>query len=181
MQFSLSGLALWALATSNTASAHYRFSKLVHNGRLTNDWEHIRENSNGIMPTKQFLTPSDDFRCNSGSFANAGKTKVASVMPGDKLGFQLWCYATMQHPGPPDHPHIQSHRRRAPIPWRRRLVQGASDGQPVNSNPPAATNPSNGGTVPLWGQCGETGWTGPTACSEGACKFSNDWYSQCQK
>jgi len=100
MQFSLAGLALWALAAANTAEAHYRFSKLLVNGRLSNDFEYIRENSNGIMPTKQFITPSDDFRCNSGSFANAGRTKVAKVMPGDTLGFQLWYYATMQHPGP---------------------------------------------------------------------------------
>lgn len=97
---SLSALALWALATASPALAHYRFSKLLVNGRLTNDWEYIRENSNGIMPTKQFLRPSDDFRCNSGSFANAGKTKTYKVNPGDTIGFQLWYYATMQHPGP---------------------------------------------------------------------------------
>lgn len=33
--------------------------------------------------------------------------------------------------------------------------------------------------VPLWGQCGGTGWSGPTACAVGTCKFSNPWYSQC--
>ena len=100
MKFTLGGAAMLALAASQTADAHYRFSKLQINGKLSNDWEYMRENSNGIMPTKQFLKPSDDFRCNSGSMANAGKTKVAKVMPGDNIGFQLWYYATMQHPGP---------------------------------------------------------------------------------
>ncbi|KAK5662180.1 hypothetical protein OQA88_8085 [Cercophora sp. LCS_1] len=100
MHLSLTGLALWALAAAQTAEAHYRFSKLLVNGQLPNDFEYIRENSNGIMPTKQFLQASDDFRCNSGSFANAGRTKIAKVNPGDTIGFQLWCYATMQHPGP---------------------------------------------------------------------------------
>jgi len=101
MQLNLTQVALWALAAANTAEAHYRWSKLVINGKLTNDFEYIRENSNGIMPTKQFLNPpSDDFRCNSGSFNNAAKTKVAKVMPGDTIGAQLWYYATMQHPGP---------------------------------------------------------------------------------
>jgi len=109
MLFSFQGLAAMALAAAGTVEAHYRFSKLVHNGRLTNDWEYMRENSNGIMPTKQFLTPSDDFRCNSGSFANAQKTKVMKVAPGDQIGFQLWYYATMKHPGP-----LTIHMSRAP-------------------------------------------------------------------
>ena len=109
MQLTLSNLAVLALAASNTVEAHYRFSKLQHNGVLSGDWEYMRENSNGIMPTKQFLRDSDDFRCNSGSFANAGKTKVKKVMPGDQIGFQLWYYATMRHPGP-----LTIHMSRAP-------------------------------------------------------------------
>ncbi|KDR69860.1 hypothetical protein GALMADRAFT_912633 [Galerina marginata CBS 339.88] len=33
---------------------------------------------------------------------------------------------------------------------------------------------------PIWGQCGGTGWTGPTTCASGsACTFSNPYYSQC--
>ncbi|PVF94311.1 pectin lyase-like protein [Serendipita vermifera] len=32
----------------------------------------------------------------------------------------------------------------------------------------------------LYGQCGGTGWTGPTTCVSGSvCQYSNDWYSQC--
>lgn len=35
--------------------------------------------------------------------------------------------------------------------------------------------------VPLWGQCGGIGYTGPTQCVSGAtCVKANDWYSQCQ-
>ncbi|OBT90718.1 hypothetical protein VE02_00630 [Pseudogymnoascus sp. 03VT05] len=35
--------------------------------------------------------------------------------------------------------------------------------------------------VPVWGQCGGTGFTGPTVCVAGnTCVFVNDWYSQCQ-
>ncbi|KAG8940688.1 hypothetical protein FRC03_005177 [Tulasnella sp. 419] len=34
--------------------------------------------------------------------------------------------------------------------------------------------------VPLYGQCGGTGYTGETTCVSGAyCKYINDWYSQC--
>ncbi|KAL2163124.1 hypothetical protein VTH06DRAFT_6960 [Thermothelomyces fergusii] len=38
---------------------------------------------------------------------------------------------------------------------------------------------NSGGTVPLYGQCGGNGYTGPTTCAEGTCKVSNEWYSQC--
>nr|AKR15724.1 copper-dependent lytic polysaccharide monooxygenase [Volvariella volvacea] len=36
-----------------------------------------------------------------------------------------------------------------------------------------------GGTVPLYGQCGGNGYTGPTVCAQGTCKVTNEWYSQC--
>jgi endo-1,4-beta-xylanase len=33
---------------------------------------------------------------------------------------------------------------------------------------------------PVWGQCGGSGWSGPTTCASGStCVKSNDWYSQC--
>ncbi|TEB26108.1 endoglucanase II [Coprinellus micaceus] len=63
---------------------------------------------------------------------------------------------------------------------------------PAGGNPPAQTTttaptqtqapsqpsaPANGAA--LYGQCGGSGWTGPTACVEGTCKAINDWYSQC--
>ncbi|KAG8731250.1 hypothetical protein FRC11_004656 [Ceratobasidium sp. 423] len=36
------------------------------------------------------------------------------------------------------------------------------------------------GTVPKWGQCGGTGYTGPTTCVGGTtCTYSNPYYSQC--
>lgn len=97
---SITNVAAWCLALALPSQAHYRWSKLMVNGQLSEDWEYIRENSKGIMPTSEFLQPSDDFRCNSGSFENAGKTKVYKVNPGDKIGFQLWHFATMKHPGP---------------------------------------------------------------------------------
>jgi len=56
-------------------------------------------------------------------------------------------------------------------------------GSPVTTAPPAATTaPSSGGgggSVPLYGQCGGNGYTGPTACASGTCKATNEWYSQC--
>ncbi|KAK6504483.1 hypothetical protein TWF506_002678 [Arthrobotrys conoides] len=36
------------------------------------------------------------------------------------------------------------------------------------------------GQAAVWGQCGGTGWTGPTTCASGStCVYSNEWYSQC--
>lgn len=83
-----------------TASAHYRYSILQINGQDSRDWQYIRENSNFINPLKPFLNPTNDLRCNEGSFANAGRTDVAVVAPGTRLGFKLWNHGTIIHPGP---------------------------------------------------------------------------------
>lgn len=37
---------------------------------------------------------------------------------------------------------------------------------------------STGGTAPLYGQCGGSGWTGPTTCASGTCKASGTYYSE---
>lgn len=42
------------------------------------------------------------------------------------------------------------------------------------------TSPPTASTQTEWGQCGGSGWTGPTACAAGlTCSFANPWYSQC--
>ncbi|KAG0160855.1 hypothetical protein PDIDSM_8386 [Penicillium digitatum] len=42
------------------------------------------------------------------------------------------------------------------------------------------TTANPGGTVvPLYGQCGGSGWTGDTICASGTCKYVSEWYSQC--
>ncbi|KAG8870783.1 hypothetical protein FRC20_011330 [Serendipita sp. 405] len=51
-------------------------------------------------------------------------------------------------------------------------------GNTSSSRPASSSSPSGTGS-PLYGQCGGIGWTGPTTCSQGTCKFSNNWYSQC--
>ncbi|KAK1752888.1 carbohydrate esterase [Echria macrotheca] len=62
---------------------------------------------------------------------------------------------------------------------------GSTPNPPVTSATPTPTpTPGNGGgnggtCSPLWGQCGGQGWTGPTCCSQGTCRASNQWYSQC--
>ncbi|CAM1500515.1 Fc.00g096770.m01.CDS01 [Cosmosporella sp. VM-42] len=42
------------------------------------------------------------------------------------------------------------------------------------------TQSSGGETVPRWGQCGGSGWAGPTVCEgSSTCTYMNNWYSQC--
>ncbi|KAH8807940.1 glycoside hydrolase superfamily [Xylogone sp. PMI_703] len=36
-----------------------------------------------------------------------------------------------------------------------------------------------GNCASLYGQCGGSEWSGTTCCTQGTCKYSNDWYSQC--
>ncbi|KAH7099341.1 cellulose-growth-specific protein [Auriculariales sp. MPI-PUGE-AT-0066] len=64
-------------------------------------------------------------------------------------------------------------------------------GQSGSAPTSTASSSSTGGTTAtttstsataqqtLWGQCGGTGWAGPTACASGTCKVINDFYSQC--
>ncbi|KAH6906828.1 endoglucanase II [Coprinopsis sp. MPI-PUGE-AT-0042] len=54
----------------------------------------------------------------------------------------------------------------------------------VTTQPPVVTQPPvtqpSGPLQTQWGQCGGTGWSGPTACqSPYVCKVTNDWYHQC--
>ncbi|KEY73075.1 hypothetical protein S7711_06148 [Stachybotrys chartarum IBT 7711] len=50
------------------------------------------------------------------------------------------------------------------------------NGSGGTTNPNPNPNPS---CSPLYGQCGGQGWTGPTCCSSGTCRATNEWYSQC--
>lgn len=59
----------------------------------------------------------------------------------------------------------------------------STGGGGTTSSPPTQTttppNTGGGSCSGMWGQCGGSGWTGPTCCSAGSCKYSNAWYSQC--
>ncbi|KAJ8520534.1 hypothetical protein ONZ45_g2689 [Pleurotus djamor] len=51
-----------------------------------------------------------------------------------------------------------------------------------SSSTPSSTSTSSApaATQTKYGQCGGSGWTGPTVCASGStCTFSNAWYSQC--
>jgi hypothetical protein len=53
-------------------------------------------------------------------------------------------------------------------------------GATTTSSTPSPTGGNPGGScAAIWGQCGGQGWSGPTCCSQGTCKYSNPWYSQC--
>jgi hypothetical protein len=43
----------------------------------------------------------------------------------------------------------------------------------------SSSQPTGGNCAALYGQCGGQGYTGSTCCSQGSCKVSNNWYSQC--
>ncbi|KAJ6261140.1 Endoglucanase-4 [Drechslerella dactyloides] len=47
------------------------------------------------------------------------------------------------------------------------------------TTPTTRTTTGATGGAPLYGQCGGIGWTGPTTCASGTCKYSNEYYSQC--
>ncbi|KAK6209043.1 hypothetical protein LQW54_006643 [Pestalotiopsis sp. IQ-011] len=97
-----------AAGLTQSATAHYIFSKLVLNGVASDDWQYICQTTRteNYMPTKYTntydnLTPDDtDFRCNLGSFTNAGNTEVATVAAGDTIAMKLFYGGSIAHPGP---------------------------------------------------------------------------------
>ncbi|KAK7914140.1 hypothetical protein PG985_011843 [Apiospora marii] len=50
---------------------------------------------------------------------------------------------------------------------------------PAPAAPAPAAGGNGGATVAMYGQCGGMNYNGPTACAQGTCTKSNDWYSQC--
>jgi hypothetical protein len=50
----------------------------------------------------------------------------------------------------------------------------------ITSTMTTSTTATSINIVRQWGQCGGTGWTGPTTCaSPYTCHYQNAWYSQC--
>ncbi|CAK4664912.1 hypothetical protein AeMF1_015132 [Aphanomyces euteiches] len=70
-----------------------------------------------------------------------------------------------------------------PLTTSARPPSTSTPSTPTTSVPrptPSTSAPSNGGTVPVYGQCGGQGYTGPTACAQGnVCKQYSPYYSQC--
>ncbi|KAL2064248.1 hypothetical protein VTL71DRAFT_4742 [Oculimacula yallundae] len=58
-------------------------------------------------------------------------------------------------------------------------TQGPATSTSRTSGPTTTSSPPSGACQTLYGQCGGTGWAGPKCCSQGTCKSSNEFYSQC--
>ncbi|KAF7555434.1 hypothetical protein G7Z17_g2131 [Cylindrodendrum hubeiense] len=100
MKFSIATSVALAALPSLT-SAHYFFPHLYVNDVKSEEFEYVRRSTQGYQPHFGFdILSSNDMRCNTGSQANAGSTKVASVNSGDTIGFGTNLDGNIQHPGP---------------------------------------------------------------------------------
>lgn len=62
-------------------------------------------------------------------------------------------------------------------------VRGGGAPSPSSSSTVTRSTASpqpTGSCASLWAQCGGRGFTGPSCCTQGACKLLNEYYSQCQ-
>jgi cellulase len=120
----------------------------------------------------------------TGSGTNSGSDLVSfpGAYSASDPGILISIYGTT---GKPD-----NGGRAYPIPGPRPITCSANGGgstpttivtsTKASSTPAATSSPATGGgTVPLYGQCGGQGYTGATACAQGTCTVSNQWYSQC--
>lgn len=86
------------MAVLPSVSAHYNHEALIVNGFVTEPYEFVRRSSNGWSPVGD--VNSQDFICNQGGLDPniIGKTKTATVKPGDMVGFTV--NIEIGHPGP---------------------------------------------------------------------------------
>lgn len=59
------------------------------------------------------------------------------------------------------------------------VTRTSTSGITSTSTQPSSTAGPPGNCSPLWGQCGGREWQGAKCCSQGTCRVTNEWYSQC--
>jgi len=89
------GLVL-AAALADTASAHYRFYKVIAGSTTYPEYQYIRKNTNMNSPVTD--VSSTDLRCNVGGLASAATTETLTVPAGSTFGFGS--DIPPGHPGP---------------------------------------------------------------------------------
>jgi cellulase len=116
----------------------------------------------------------------TGSGTNTGSNFVSfpGAYPSNDPGIVLSIYDSSGKP--------TNGGRAYPVPGPDPITcSGGDNGGGTNPTPTTTTaqatptNGGGGGSVPLYGQCGGQGYTGPTTCAQGTCKAQNNWYSQC--
>ncbi|KAK0382921.1 hypothetical protein NLU13_8837 [Sarocladium strictum] len=95
---------------------------------------------------------------------------VGHVVPAYEEGDLQWFGITGGGPGGPSTTATTTRATATATSTRTSAPPATSTSQPP---------PPTGNCAGLYGQCGGNGWSGAKCCSQGTCKFSNDWYSQC--
>lgn len=94
MRSTFAGVAAFAA----TATAHYNFEALIHNDKVTEPYQFVRQTTNSNSPITDVT--SEDFICNQGGLDAdiMAKTETQAVAPGDSVGFTI--NSNLGHPGP---------------------------------------------------------------------------------
>lgn len=94
MRSTFAGVAAFAA----TAAAHYNFEALIHNDKVTEPYQFVRQTTNSNSPITDVT--SEDFVCNQGGLDAdiMAKTKTQEVAAGDSVGFTI--NSNLGHPGP---------------------------------------------------------------------------------
>ncbi|KAL2264216.1 hypothetical protein VTK26DRAFT_48 [Humicola hyalothermophila] len=113
----------------------------------------------------------------SGTFAGSDFVSFPGAYPADHPGIVINIYDLNGQPNNGGRPY------EIPGPPVATCPSGG-DGGNDNGGGSDPSDPGNGGggvggSVPLYGQCGGQGYSGPTECAEGTCQVMNEWYSQC--
>lgn len=58
-------------------------------------------------------------------------------------------------------------------------IRSTTTSAPATTSPATTSAAGSGAGQTEYGQCGGSGWTGPTSCAQGACTTYNAYYAQC--
>ncbi|CAK4174728.1 unnamed protein product [Aphanomyces euteiches] len=200
--------ALCNTYSSATGGLHCVFDTSRNfNGASSNEWCNARFGGVGVPPTSNTGNPLVDYylwikppgesdgQC-TGQSADAMIGPAAGTFFYD--GFKtLWNqgYYVKQlgmapigsggEPPVTSSPSTTVQPTSTPTPTTSRATPAPTTSRPpstpsVQPTPTPTTSSPSGGVAQPWAQCGGSGYTGPTTCTQGyKCSYSNAWYSQC--
>ncbi|KAH7106250.1 glycosyl hydrolase family 61-domain-containing protein [Auriculariales sp. MPI-PUGE-AT-0066] len=173
----------WAVDTmiANQGKVTFTIPSCIKPGDYLLRAELIALHGAGSYPGAQFYMECAQIRISGGGSASPSTVSLPGAYKGSDPGITLSIY----------YPPVTNYVIPGPRPFTCSGSDGGSNSTVTSSTPTQSTSTSTPTTTtttstaagPLqtkYGQCGGSGWSGPTQCVNGStCVSSSQWYSQC--
>lgn len=126
-----------------------------------------------LPTTKQLTSPSfPPTVTGSGSSSGFSTVSFPGAYPSNDPGIVVSIYGT--------NGNADMGGRTYQIPGPRPISCSGGNNNGGSPTTGSGSQPTGGsGSVALYGQCGGSGYSGPTSCAQGTCTAQSQWYSQC--